>query len=107
VKRIILKNSSIKLITFNLKLCIEYLSAISKGPEAKALIKSPRTMGDPVTYKKESLALNGQTTANNNNGEKLTEDSLHTRILIESNLCHEVGMTVLNILSLFIGHYKV
>ena len=60
-------------------------------------------MGDPVMYKKESLALR---TANNN-GETLTQDNLNTRILIESNLCHEVGITVLNILSLFIVHHKV
>lgn len=80
------------------------LSAISKGQDVKALIKSPRIMGDPVLYKKEPLAAHS---SRNFNNEAINQDNQGDRILIESNLCHEVGMTVLNILSLFIGHHKV
>ena len=58
-------------------------------------------------YKKDSITCNSRASYNEKSVNTTSREDLKERILTESNLCHEVGMTVLNILSLFIGHHKV
>jgi hypothetical protein len=71
-------------------------------------MKSPRTIGDPISYAKEQI---GQTKSAQNFYQSSTsqtaKDEINNRVMVESNLCYEVSKTILSTLTLYLVHYKV
>ncbi|CAF0807517.1 unnamed protein product, partial [Brachionus calyciflorus] len=111
------------------------LNAISKGQDVKSLIKSPRnpeynnrisnieilekisasavafsnrtaSMTRNILSTQSSVITSSVQIASNNLISENDQKKIDRAILIESNLCHQVGITILNILSLILIHQK-
>lgn len=97
-------------------------SAISKGQDIKALIKNTRANADQSNGNKTTDSLNNTDTTVNvchsmsvyvpngaGGGKKCSASDLkqlNRTIVVESNLCHQVSVVILNITSLILVHYK-